>query len=134
MPASRPAAERLPPSGSSYFSTLLGCRNAQSAYTAWSKLPIGQRTTARLQDMLDFDFFEVLDQVTIARSRRHIQQYYDTAALGPFPRRLPPIPRDPSLSTLPGAINYREIYAELDSLTLSVYMPSAFLQDRKSVV
>ena len=106
-------------------------RNAQSAYTAWSKLPVGQRTTARLQDMLDFDFFEVLDQVTIARSRRHIQQYYDTAALGPFPRRLPPISRDPSLSTLPGAINYREIYAELDSLTLSVYMPSAFLQPSK---
>ena len=106
-------------------------RNAQSAYTAWSKLPVAQRTTSRLQDMLDFDFFEVLDQVTIARSRRHIQQYYDTAALGPFPRRLAPISRDPSLSTLPGAINYREIYAELDSLTLSVYLPSAFLQPSK---
>lgn len=106
-------------------------RNAQSAYTAWSKLPVSQRTTARLQDMLDFDFFEVLDQVTIARSRRHIQQYYDMGALGPFPRRLAPISRDPSLSTLPDAINYREIYAELDSLTLSVYMPSAFLQPSK---
>lgn len=106
-------------------------RNAQSTYTAWSKLPVDQRTTARLQDMLDPDFFELLDQVTIARSRRHIQRSYDMGALGPFPKRLAPISRDPALSTLPSAINYREIYAELDSLTLSVYMPSAFLQPSK---
>lgn len=106
-------------------------KGAQSAYTAWARLPVDQRTTDRLKDMLDLDFFEVLDQVTIARSRRHIQQYYDMGALGPFPRRLPPVSRRPSLSTLPGAINYREIYDELESLTLSVYMPSAFLQPSK---
>ena len=103
-------------------------RNAQVVYTRWSKLPADQRTTKALTDMLDFDFFEVLDQVTVARSRKHIQRYYDMSAIGPFPRRLAPDSRRPRLSTLPGAINYHEIYRELDSLTLAVYMPSAYLQ------
>lgn len=106
-------------------------RNAQTAYTRWSKLPSGQRTTDALTDMLDFDFFEVLDQVTVARSRKHIQRYYDMSALGPFPKRLVPISKRPKLSTLPCAINYHEIYEELESLTLAVYMPSAYLHPSK---
>lgn len=102
-------------------------RNAQTVYARWSKLPAEQRTTEALTDMLDYDFFEVLDQVTVARSRKHIQRYYDMSAIGPFPRRLPPISKRPKLSTLPNAINYHEIYEELESLTLAVYMPSSYL-------
>lgn len=102
-------------------------RNAQTVYARWSKLPAEQRTTEALTDMLDYDFFEVLDQVTVARSRKHIQRYYDMSAIGPFPRRLPPISKRPRLSTLAGAINYHEIYEELESLTLAVYMPSSYL-------
>ncbi|MEQ2638263.1 helicase-related protein [Paratractidigestivibacter faecalis] len=107
-------------------------RNAQTTYARWSKLPVAQRTTDELANMLDFDFFEVLDQVTVARSRKHIQRYYDMSALGPFPRRLAPISRRPQLSTLPDAINYHEIYDELDDLTLAVYMPSSYLQPSKA--
>ncbi len=91
-------------------------RNAQTVYARWSKLSAEQRTTHALTDMLDYDFFEVLDQVTVARSRKHIQRYYDMSAIGPFPKRLPPISKRPKLSTLENAINYREIYEELDSL------------------
>ncbi len=103
-------------------------RNAQTVYARWSKLPAEQRTTKALTNMLDYDFFEVLDQVTVARSRKHIQRYYDMSAIGPFPRRLAPDSRRPKLSTLPDAINYHEIYEELDSLVLAVYMPSAYVQ------
>ncbi len=103
-------------------------RNAQTVYARWSKLPAEQRTTRALTNMLDYDFFEVLDQVTVARSRKHIQRYYDMSAIGPFPRRLAPDSRRPKLSTLPDAINYHEIYEELDSLVLAVYMPSAYVQ------
>ena len=60
-------------------------RNAQTVYARWSKLPVEQRTTHALTDMLDYDFFEVLDQVTVARSRKHIQRYYDMSAIGPLP-------------------------------------------------
>ena len=68
-------------------------RQAQAAYNRWSKLPAEARTTQALQDALSFDFFEVLDAVTIARSRKHISQYYDTADIGKFPDRLPPVSR-----------------------------------------
>ena len=65
-------------------------RQAQKAFNVWSKLPAAQRTTDALLRMLDFDFFELLDSVTIARSRKHIAKYYDTSAIGGFPERLPP--------------------------------------------
>lgn len=54
-------------------------KQAQAAFNAWSKYEPQDRTTARLLKMLDFDFFEVLDSVTIARSRKHIEKYYDTS-------------------------------------------------------
>ena len=102
-------------------------RNAQTVYARWSKLPAEQRTTHALTDMLDYDFFEVLDQVTVARSRKHIQRYYDMSAIGPFPKRLPPISKRPKLSTLENAINYREIYEELDSLVTAAVNASKSL-------
>ena len=57
-------------------------RSAQAAYNRWTRIPAEERTTAKLLQELDFDFFEVLDSVTIARSRRHIEQYYDTPVTG----------------------------------------------------
>ena len=107
-------------------------RNAQVVFTRWSKLPPDQRTTEALTRMLDFEFFEVLDQVTVARSRKHIQRHYDMAALGPFPRRNKPISRRPHLSTLPKAISYHEIYDELENLSLAVYRPSQYLHQSKA--
>ena len=106
-------------------------RVAQTTYTRWTALPPDQRTTDTLTDMLDFDFFEVLDQVTVARSRKHIQRYYDMSALGPFPKRNKPMSKRPKLSTLNNAINYHEIYEELNSLSLAVYVPSSYLHPSK---
>lgn len=102
-------------------------RQAQRAYNIWAKMPSGQRTTEALLGMLEFDFFEVLDSVTIARSRKHIEAYYNTEAIGKFPTRLPPISRRPSLTDLPNAINYNEIYEQLQRLNLAIYTPSAFI-------
>ena len=102
-------------------------RNAQRVFTQWTKLPPDLRTTDALTHMLDFDFFEVLDQVTVARSRKHIQRYYDMSAIGPFPKRNRPISKRPSLSTKPGSINYKEIYEQLESLNLSIYIPSQYV-------
>ena len=106
-------------------------RNAQKAYTAWSKLDPDERTTANLMDRLDFDFFKVLDQVTVARSRKHIQRYYDMNAIGRFPERLKPVSVRPKLSTEPDAVAYDQIYDELDKLTLALYMPSEFLLESR---
>lgn len=106
-------------------------RNAQRAFNTWSKWEPEDRTTANLLKMLDFDFFEVLDSVTIARSRKHIQKYYDTSAIGTFPRRLPPISKNPPLTDLPNAINYIEIFEQLILLTLSIYTPSHYILPSK---
>ena len=102
-------------------------RQAQGAYNIWADLPPQERTTERLLRMLDFDFFRLLDAVTIARSRKHIQQYYDTSDIGTFPNRLKPISRQPHLTDLNTAINYNEIFEQLQSLHLAIYAPSAFI-------
>jgi helicase/SNF2 domain-containing protein len=76
---------------------------------------------------LSFDFFEVLDSVTIARSRRHIEQYYDTTDIGSFPERLPVISQRPHLTDLDGAITYNEIFEQINRLNLAIYTPSEFI-------
>lgn len=102
-------------------------KSAQGAFTVWSKLPAEERSTEALTDSLDFDFFKVLDQVTVARSRKHIQRYYDVSAIGPFPRRNDPVSIYPKLSTLPNSTTYSEIANSLDLLKLAVYIPSHYL-------
>jgi len=102
-------------------------RQAQRAFNYWSKMAAVERTTEALMKMLDFDFFEVLDSVTIARSRKHIEKYYSTAEIGKFPERLKPISKRPCLTDLSGAINYNEIYEILISLNLTIYTPSNYL-------
>lgn len=106
-------------------------RNAQRAFNMWSDFELKDRTTERLLKMLDFDFFEVLDSVTIARSRKHIQKYYDTSDIGTFPKRRTPISLSPKLTDLRTAINYNEIFEQLMLLTLSIYTPTHFIQESK---
>ncbi len=104
---------------------------AQGAFNAWTKLEAEQRTTDKLLKMLDFDFFEVLDSVTIARSRKHIEKYYDTSDIGKFPARLKPISLRPPLTNLQSAINYNEIFEQLMLLNLAIYTPSHFILESK---
>ncbi len=106
-------------------------RNAQRAFNTWSKFSPPERTTQALLSMLDFDFFEVLDSVTIARSRKHIQKYYDTTDIGTFPTRLKPISLRPDLTDLKDAISYNQIFEELSRLLLSIYTPSKYILDSK---
>lgn len=102
-------------------------KNAQRAFNTWSKWDPSERTTDNLLKMLDFDFFEVLDSVTIARSRKHIQKYYDTADIGTFPKRLDPIPLRPNLTDLESAISYNQIFEQLMLLNLTIYTPTHFV-------
>lgn len=106
-------------------------KNAQRAFNTWSKWEPEDRTTEKLLQMLDFDFFEVLDSVTIARSRKHIQKYYDTTDIGTFPTRLKPISLRPHLTDLKSAINYNQIFEQLMLLTLTIYTPTHYIQPSK---
>ncbi len=102
-------------------------RQAQRAFNVWSKLDPKERVTDALLRTLDFDFFELLDSVTIARSRRHIEKYYDTSAIGKFPERLKPISLRPSMTDLSSAINYNQIFEQLTLLSLCIYTPSNYI-------
>jgi SNF2 family DNA or RNA helicase len=102
-------------------------RQAQRAFNDWSNLKPAARRTEVLLGMLDFDFFELLDSVTIARSRRHVERYYNTAAIGSFPERLKPISLRPNLTDLDSAITYNGIFDQLGLLSLCVYTPSGYI-------
>lgn len=102
-------------------------RLAQGSFNAWIKLRPEARTTDALLQSLDFDFFELLDSVTIARSRKHIEKYYNSSAIGQFPRRLKPISLRPELTDLSAAITYNEIFEQLSMLNLRIYTPSDYI-------
>lgn len=99
--------------------------NAQRAFNAWSKLPMEERKAKDLMDKLDIDFSILLDSVTIARSRKHIQKYYDINDIGNFPVRLPAKSLTCPLSTVKETIKYKVIYEKLLSMTMNVYAPLA---------
>ena len=104
-------------------------RTAQLAYNKWAKLQPEHRTTERLLEELSFDFFELLDAVTIARSRSHIVKYYDTKDIGKFPTRLAPVSRRPKLTDLNESITFSDIAEQLNELNLSIYTPSLYIFD-----
>ncbi|MCY4644546.1 MAG: helicase-related protein [Bacteriovoracales bacterium] len=102
-------------------------RHAQVAFSSWSRLPIAKRTPKAILDALDFDFFKLLDSVTIARSRRHIETFYDTKDIGDFPKRLPPLSFHCPLTTRNDVIGLNDIYEHLSNLNLAVYAPISYV-------
>lgn len=106
-------------------------RSAQTAFNKWSQFPAEERTTENLLGMLSFDFFEVLDSVTIARSRKHIQKYYDTKDIGSFPRRLHPVSVQTPLTKDESDATFNLIFEELNKLNLYIYVPTYFIQKSK---
>ncbi|MBL8084139.1 MAG: DEAD/DEAH box helicase family protein [Candidatus Obscuribacter sp.] len=100
---------------------------AQAAFNQWAKLPLERRTAKAILDALDFDFFDLLDSVTIARSRKHIQTFYDTGDIGQFPERLKPISIHCPLTDRKDVPDFNGIYDQLSLLKLSVYAPISYI-------
>ena len=102
-------------------------KRAQKAFNNWAELEPEQRTATALLTALDFDFFRLLDSVTIARSRRHIQTFYDTKDIGRFPTRNKPLSFQPPLTQHAGVIGFNEIFDQLSGLRLAVYAPVSYI-------
>lgn len=102
-------------------------RRAQSAFNTWAKMPAEQRTAEAILSSLDFDFFELLDAVTIARSRRHITTFYDTKEIGEFPTRRKPLSFHWQLTGRTDVMGFNQIFLELAALKLGVYMPVSYI-------
>ena len=101
--------------------------NAQASFNAWAKLPPEARTARAILETLEFDFFELLDSVTIARSRKHIQTFYDTKDIGPFPERLKPLSFHSPLTQRTDVMSFNEIFEQLSLLKLAVYAPISYI-------
>jgi len=102
-------------------------RHAQTAFNAWSRRPPEERTPQAILDALDFDFFALLDSVTIARSRKHIQTFYDTRDIGHFPERRKPLSFHCALTFRPDVMGFNEIFEHLSRLKLAVYAPVSYI-------
>lgn len=106
-------------------------KSAQTAFNHWSKLPAEERTAKTILDALDFDFFELLDSVTIARSRRHIETFYDTTEIGSFPARRPPLSFRLPLTERKDIPAINEIYQILKDIRQAVYAPMNYVHESK---
>jgi len=102
-------------------------RRAQATFNVWSKLPPEERTAESILSSLDFDFFELLDSVTIARSRKHIETFYDTKDIGSFPKRLKPQSYHCKLTHRADVIGFNEIFTQLSMMSLAVYAPISYI-------
>lgn len=102
-------------------------RRAQASFNQWTKLPPENRTSKAILATLDFDFFEMLDRVTIARSRKHIQTYYDTKDIGQFPERLKPLSFHSPLTARTDVLDFNGIFKQLSALKLAVYAPISYI-------
>ncbi|WP_332304325.1 helicase-related protein [Rhizobium sp. GR12] len=102
-------------------------RKAQGQFNKWLDLPDLERRASRLMDMLGFDYFKLLDMLTIARSRKHVQRYYGTAETGNFPDRLQPINVKADVDLAGEFRPIREINNEIRRLTLGAYAPLRYV-------
>ena len=104
-------------------------KNAQKTFNNWSCLPIEQRTSQELLSRLNnnFDFFKLLDNITIARSRKHIEKYYNLEEIGHFPNRLKPISKRCDITDIPDFINIDDIFKRLTLFNMSVYSPFEYI-------
>ena len=106
-------------------------RLAQKQFNQWVKQPPENRSVASLLDMMSFDYFKLLDIVTIARSRKHIQKYYGTADIGEFPVRLPPQNIYADLDSTHEFPPLKEVNKTIRRLSLAGYSPMKFVRTDK---
>lgn len=108
-------------------------RKAQTVFNKWSELPDQQRTTEAFINMMELDYFKLLDTVTIARSRKHIEKYYNLDEIGKFPTRMPPENRYAVIDTEGEFPPIEEINKLIKKLTLAVYSPLTYVLPEKRV-
>ncbi len=106
-------------------------RRAQTAFNRWLDLSEASRTPGRLVEMIGFDYFTLLDLLTIARSRKHIERYYGTAETGRFPDRLAPINCYADVDSEGQFRPIAEINLEIRKLTLAAYAPLRYVLPHK---
>jgi hypothetical protein len=106
-------------------------RKAQIQFNRWLTMDEAERTPGHLVEMLGFDYFTLLDHLTIARSRRHIERYYGTEETGKFPGRLPPINIKADVDLAGQFRAIKDINLEIRRLNLASYAPLRYVLPHK---
>ena len=106
-------------------------RKAQLVFNKWNELPEERKNLETLLEMLETDYFKLLDMLTIARSRKHIQKYYDTTHIGKFPERLKPINIKNDIDTQNDFIDLDELNKLIRALNLAIYSPMKYILPSK---
>ncbi|MCY4152097.1 MAG: helicase-related protein [Aestuariivita sp.] len=106
-------------------------RLAQRHFNRWLKLPPEGRKTDSLLESLNFEYFKLLDLLTIARSRKHIEKYYDTSEVGKFPERLKPMNLKPDIDASGVFPPLKDINRTINRLNLAIYAPLEYVRNDK---
>ena len=105
---------------------------AQTRFNAWLNLEENERTTETLLENLNFDYFKLLDLLTIARSRKHIEKYYDLTEIGKFSERLKPVNIKTDIDTEGRFPALESINRDIRLLNLSAYTPLKYVLTQKA--
>ncbi|MBF0202645.1 MAG: hypothetical protein HQK66_15355, partial [Desulfamplus sp.] len=81
-----------------------------------------------LLNQLPGNFFRLLENLTISRSRKHITTYYGTEEVGRFPGKLKPDTYTPYIDTGGELLKFKETHMKLEELILAVYMPMSYIK------
>ena len=106
-------------------------KNAQTVFTHWAAPKKSRKRNVKdLLERLDSSFFKLLDELTIARSRKHIETYYksELKRIGAFPRRLPVISKAPDIDIKDEFPSYDKINKEIMTYKLSLFNPAAYVK------
>jgi len=106
-------------------------KKAQTVFNRWSELPDAKRTTESFVEMMNVDYFKLLDTLTIARSRKHIEKYYDSSEIGKFPERRKPDNVYADIDTLGEFPPIEKVNKQIKKLTLGLYSPLSYVLSEK---
>ncbi|WP_457794370.1 helicase-related protein [Bacillus paranthracis] len=106
-------------------------KTAQAAFNRWTNLPAENRTTETFLNMVNQEYFQLLDLLSIARSRKHIEKYYNVKDIGPFPTRLKPISVKADIDVQQTFMQLSQVNERLESLSFSMYQPMKYVLPQK---
>lgn len=106
-------------------------KTAQAVFNMWSDLADSKRTTETFVDMMNMDYFKLLDTLTIARSRKHIEKYYNIEEIGKFPERLKPINKYSKIDENEIFPDISKINDTINKLNLAIYSPLKYVYGNK---
>ncbi|WP_204369115.1 hypothetical protein [Methylocucumis oryzae] len=109
-------------------------KNTQTQFVNWA-MDHTKKDSAKsmklLLDKLDSGFFKLLDELTIARSRKHIVKFYSVDSAVKFPHRLKPHSVYPAIDLAQQFPSYDALNQQILNYKLAIFSPSSYVKADK---